>query len=144
MFVKSELAVGLEAVNTGMTIFTSFIAFIALVLAFFLLLISNTQNINDAIWEYGVLRSMGVTVAEGRRIYMYEATMIVMSSGILGIGVGVFTAWLMSYEFFIFLELDFAIHFPYVILGVMLVIAAVTTYLSVRLPVDKVNKKEIA
>jgi len=30
-------------------------------IAFFLLLLASTSNVNDAIWEYGVLRSMGLT-----------------------------------------------------------------------------------
>ena len=41
---------------------------ISLTIAFFLLLISTTQNVKDAIWEYGVLRACGVTMEEGQRI----------------------------------------------------------------------------
>ena len=38
---------------------------ISLIIAFFLLLIATTQNVKEAIWEYGVLRSMGVTRDQG-------------------------------------------------------------------------------
>ena len=37
------------------------IAAIALTITFFLLLVSTRQNVRQNIWEYGVLRSMGVT-----------------------------------------------------------------------------------
>ena len=46
-------------------LFVMIIAFLALFIAFFLLMISTTANVNEAIWEYGVLRSMGVTKEQG-------------------------------------------------------------------------------
>ena len=64
------------------------ITIIALIIAFFLLMSSTTQNVNEAIWEYGVLRSMGLTQLEGRRIFMYEAFMVVISAAFLGFTVG--------------------------------------------------------
>ena len=44
-------------------IFVAVVGAIALILAFFLLLISTTQNIKENIWEYGCLRAMGFTKA---------------------------------------------------------------------------------
>lgn len=110
-------------------------AAIALFVAFFLLLLSMTQNINDAIWEYGVLRSMGLTESEGRRVYMYEAFMIVVAASILGITVGSLTALLISSQFFMFIELPRVFYFPYYMLTFMIVMAFVTTYFSVFKPV---------
>ena len=69
-------------------VFVAVIAVIALIIAFFLLMTSTTQNIQEAIWEYGVLRSMGLTQLEGRRIFMYEAFMVVISASLLGFIVG--------------------------------------------------------
>jgi hypothetical protein len=37
------------------------VGLIALILAFFLLLISTTSNIKENVWEFGVLRAMGLT-----------------------------------------------------------------------------------
>jgi ABC-type antimicrobial peptide transport system permease subunit len=44
-------------------IFVGVVGVIALILAFFLLLISTTQNIKENIWEYGCLRAIGLTKA---------------------------------------------------------------------------------
>ena len=52
---------------------------ISLVISFFLLLIATTQNVKEAIWEYGVLRSMGITKDQGKRIYLYEAYHVIIS-----------------------------------------------------------------
>ena len=62
---SKDVVESVEALNIVFAIFVAITAFIAIFIAFFLLLIAMTQNINDAIWEYGVLRSMGLTKAEG-------------------------------------------------------------------------------
>jgi len=54
--------------------------------------VASTQNVNDAIWEYGVLRSMGLTRKEGLRIYIYEAYIVVFSAAMLGTIVGFVTS----------------------------------------------------
>mmetsp|Transcript_12263 Transcript_12263/g.16649 ORF Transcript_12263/g.16649 Transcript_12263/m.16649 type:complete len:82 (+) Transcript_12263:1992-2237(+) len=69
-------------------LFVAIIAVIALFIAFFLLMISMTANIQEAVWEYGVLRSIGITKEQGKRIFLYEAFMVVCSAAILGFSVG--------------------------------------------------------
>jgi ABC-type antimicrobial peptide transport system permease subunit len=54
---------GLNGMDSSFTVIVGMIGMIALIITFFLLLISTTHNIKDNIWEYGVLRSMGVTKA---------------------------------------------------------------------------------
>lgn len=39
-----------------LTIFLVIVAVIAIVLAFFLLLLSNISNIRENVWEFGILR----------------------------------------------------------------------------------------
>jgi ABC-type antimicrobial peptide transport system permease subunit len=41
------------------------IGMISLIITFFVLLIATTANIKENIWEYGVLRSVGLTKKEG-------------------------------------------------------------------------------
>ena len=42
-------------------IFVGIVGFISLTLSFFLLLISTTANIKENLWEFGVLRAIGLT-----------------------------------------------------------------------------------
>ena len=88
-----------ESVTNIFNIFVAVITAIALFLAFFLLLVASTQNVEDAIWEYGVLRSMGLTRNEGMRIYIYEAYIVVISAAILGTVVGFVTATAVAIQF---------------------------------------------
>ena len=61
MLTQKDVQEALASINLVFNIFVGIVAIIALFIAFFLLLIAMTQNINDAIWEYGVLRSIGLT-----------------------------------------------------------------------------------
>jgi hypothetical protein len=72
-------------------------------------MVATTSNIRDNIWEYGVLRSMGVTKAEGSRIYMYEAFVVILAAGMIGLLVGIISACLVTAQFYLFLELPFAL-----------------------------------
>ena len=93
---KQSITDALASIQLVFNIFVMIIAVIALFIAFFLLLIAMTQNINEAIWEYGVLRSMGLTKAEGHRVFMYEAFSIVSAASILGILTGTACAYLIA------------------------------------------------
>lgn len=144
LYSKKEIT---DTLNSTSKIFNAFVAIIgaiALTIAFFLLLISTTQNVTDAIWEYGVLRSMGVTKSEGRRIFMYEVFVVVISAAFLGICVGLAAAMVISAQFYMFLELPMQVFVPWYLLAAMVTIALLTTYLSVVFPVSQVNGRQIA
>ena len=117
---------------------------ISLTIAFFLLLISTTQNVKDAIWEYGVLRACGVTMEEGQRIQMYEAYIVVISAAILGTTVGFVTAVTIGVQFYMFIELPLEVEFPYYLMTGLIVIALITTWFAVTIPMNRVNERQIA
>jgi ABC-type antimicrobial peptide transport system permease subunit len=52
-------------------------------------MVAFRQNTRENAWEYGVLRSIGVTKEEGKRMYLYEAFAIVLASVILGLVIGI-------------------------------------------------------
>ena len=133
-----------ESVTNIFNIFVAVITAIALFLAFFLLLVASTQNVEDAIWEYGVLRSMGLTRNEGMRIYIYEAYIVVISAAILGTVVGFVTATAVAIQFYSFIELPIAVEFPWVLFGCMIGLSLLTVLFAVCTPVASVNRRQIA
>ena len=112
---------------------------IALSLAFFLLLVSTTQNIKENIWEYGCLRAIGLTKSQGIRVAMYEQYAVIIASLILGTIVGFILAAVCTAQFFLFLEFPFALTFPRELLYSMLGMALVTTFFAVYFPVKRIN-----
>lgn len=120
------------------------IGVIALIITFFLLLISTSHNIKDNIWEFGVLRSMGVTKAQGKRIYMYEAFLVITASGILGTIIGLIVSVLVTIQFNVFLEQPFVLNFPSYFVVSLIGVALTTTYFAVSIPMGQVNRNTIA
>ena len=47
---------------------------------------------------------MGLTQLEGRRIFMYEAFMVVLSAAILGFLVGLVVTTMVTAQFYLFIE----------------------------------------
>jgi len=72
-------------------------------------------------------------------MYIYEAFTVVTSSSILGILIGFCTSLLVTSQLFMILEFHLEILFPWVLLLIMLVVAAVTTFVAVYLPIRAVN-----
>ena len=61
MLLKYDIEVTVSQITSVFNIFIYVIGGISLFIAFFLLLIATSANVRDAVWEYGVLRSMGIT-----------------------------------------------------------------------------------
>jgi ABC-type antimicrobial peptide transport system permease subunit len=122
-------------------IFVGLVGTIALILAFFLLLISTTQNIKENVWEYGCLRAMGFTKAQGIRAFMYEQYSLVLSSLILGCLVGFILSAVVTAQFYLFLEYPFKFILPEGLLWTMVVMSLITTFFATLIPIREVNKK---
>ena len=144
MLIKEDFVANFASITSIFNIFVAIIAAISLFIAFFLLLVASTQNVNDAIWEYGVLRSMGMTRSEGLRIYIYEAYIVVVSAAFLGTIVGFVTAAAVAVQFYSFIELPIVVEFPWVLFACMMVLSLVTVMLAVCIPVSAVNRRQIA
>jgi len=120
------------------------IGFIALTLSFFLLLISTTQNIKENIWEYGCLRAVGLTRAQGLRMFLYEQYAVVISAVVIGLVVGLILAVMVSSQLFVLMEFPFELAFPRGYAMSMILLAMTTTLYAVYVPVSAVNRQRIA
>ena len=141
VFDTQAFSESLDSANAIFSVLVGVIGIIALVLTFFLLLVATTQNIRDNIWEYGVLRSMGVTKAEGSRIFMYEAFLVIVAATIIGVAIGTVVACLITAQFYMFLELPFSLQFPWILVALLLFVSMSTTYFAVAYPMRGVNKR---
>lgn len=84
---------------------------------------------------------MGITKAQGTRIYMYEAFVVVISASIFGVLSGFATSLLVTSQLYMILEFPIEITFPWILLLTMFFIAALTTFIAVCIPIKQVNKK---
>mmetsp|Transcript_29088 Transcript_29088/g.28089 ORF Transcript_29088/g.28089 Transcript_29088/m.28089 type:complete len:212 (+) Transcript_29088:844-1479(+) len=139
-----ELRKSIESSVFLFQVFVGIVGTIALTLAFFLLLISTIQNIRDNVWEFGVLRAIGLNRGQSYRIYLYEALSVILGAVTLGLMVGLVVAATLTAQFFLFLEFSYKLEFPTLLCFVMILMAFVTTVLAVVFPVRDINKKQIA
>ena len=87
---------------------------------------------------------MGITKAQGARVYFYEAYMVVFGASILGITSGFCAALLICSQLYMILEFPLKVQFPWILLLIMMGIAIMTTFIAVWIPIKQVNKKQIA
>lgn len=145
--VLLDLQFAMKSVTSSLQLFQIFVGVvgaIALCLAFFLLMVSTTQNIKENVWEYGCLRAIGLNSRQGLRVFMYEQYIVIICSLILGTLVGLVLAAICTAQFFLFLEFPFRLEFPAELLYAMFALALLTTFFAVYLPVQRVNKERIA
>ena len=116
----------------------------AMILCFFVLIISFESNIKDNSWEYGVLRSLGFTKALLIRVYIYESLCLVISSSALGTVIGCLTGLFFSLQSNIFLELPMDFKFPLEFFLVIVLSASLFAIIGSVLPALELNKKTIA
>jgi ABC-type antimicrobial peptide transport system permease subunit len=70
----------LELTLLIMELFVVVIGMVAFSISFFLLLVSITSNVNENIWEFGVLRAIGLKKNQIMRIYLYESLAVTFSA----------------------------------------------------------------
>ncbi len=88
-------------------VFLIIVAIISIVLAFFLLLLSNISNIRENVWEFGILRAMGLNKGQVTRIYIYESFSVILSSIVIGFTIGIVISITSDLQTTIFLELPY-------------------------------------
>jgi ABC-type antimicrobial peptide transport system permease subunit len=75
---------------------------------------------------------------------MYESFIVVFSSCILGVLIGILTSILVTAQFYLFLELPLVVKPPWALIGMILGVVVSTTFFAVFIPVNAVNQKKIA
>jgi len=94
------------------TVFYSIIS-ITMFLCFFSLSASMAANLYEQKKEIGVLRAIGITKIRIKLLYFYEAMILVISSCILGVLIGVMVGYTMSLQQNLVLHMKLVFFFPW-------------------------------
>eukprot|EP00770_Monocercomonoides_exilis_P012226 MONOS_12168.1-p1 / transcript=MONOS_12168.1 / gene=MONOS_12168 / organism=Monocercomonoides_exilis_PA203 / gene_product=FtsX domain-containing protein / transcript_product=FtsX domain-containing protein / location=Mono_scaffold00655:21283-24749(-) / protein_length=1035 / sequence_SO=supercontig / SO=protein_coding / is_pseudo=false len=117
---------------------------IAIILCFFVLWISFTANVRENGWEFGVLRSIGLTGWQTVRIYIYEALILVTSCIIFGTIIGIALAIILTVQMTMFSEMPFEYHFPVELFVITVVLSVVVAVLGSILAASDMKNRDIA
>lgn len=117
-------------------LFFIIVSVIALVLSFFLILVSFKANIQESVQEIGVVRAVGVSRGQVERIFVYEAVTLTFVAGLIGTVVGVSVALILTIQYLGFVELPLQMEFPVVQFLIIFIMgigaAGVGSWLEIR------------
>eukprot|EP00698_Gefionella_okellyi_P021275 TRINITY_DN6854_c0_g1_i3.p1 TRINITY_DN6854_c0_g1~~TRINITY_DN6854_c0_g1_i3.p1 ORF type:complete len:1058 (+),score=247.33 TRINITY_DN6854_c0_g1_i3:1039-4212(+) len=143
----TDTLVQVESTNSSFALLNYFfilVAVIATALSFFILWLSFTANIRENSWEFGVLRSLGLSAGQVVRTYVYEALSLIFASVLIGATVGISVAITLTLQYNLFTELPFVFAFPLelfvAVVGMSLAVAVLGSYL----PAKAVTKRAVA
>eukprot|EP00708_Paratrimastix_pyriformis_P001987 GAFH01000724.1.p1 GENE.GAFH01000724.1~~GAFH01000724.1.p1 ORF type:complete len:1155 (+),score=530.18 GAFH01000724.1:461-3466(+) len=125
-------------------IFFIVVAVIAIILCFFVLWLSFTSNVRENSWEFGVLRSLGLTGWQTVRVYVYEGLALVFACIILGSLSGFLIAITLTLQFGVFTELPFKFSFPTELFLAAVALSIVTAIFGSILAARPMKAKDIA
>ncbi|ETO34673.1 FtsX domain-containing protein [Reticulomyxa filosa] len=119
-------------------------AYVVLFLCLFSLMASMYVNILEQTKEIAILKSLGFTTWQICRVYAYEALILVLSSAILGIGVGATVGFTMGAQMALYNDYPIYIEIPWQLLLNVVIVSFVSAVLSVVLPLLDLSRKPIS
>lgn len=125
----------IETVDTIFTVFFIVTQIVIMLICFFSLMSSMTANVLDSSKEIGVLLCLGMPHMHVYRVYVWEAFILVISSGFLGLLVGMTVAETMLLQSALFTQLFVPFPFPYTQLLIVFVVGLGSAFASSVSPV---------
>lgn len=139
-----DTVAGTELAIDMLTLFFTVVGGIAMLLCFFMLWISFTSNVLHNGWEFGVLRSLGLSGVQCVSVYIYEALAIVLTALMLGAAIGVAVAVTLQLQFNLFVELPFQFVFPHLAFWSMTAMSLAVSVAGSLIPARSFMRKPIS
>jgi len=115
----SESAEDIDSVNGFLDIIFSVIIILFMLLFAFSLISSMTANVLEQVKELAVLRSIGMTKGRAAILYMYEAFVLVLTSGIIGTIIGTLVGFTLCLQRSLYTDLPVTFTMPWIHLVVI-------------------------
>jgi hypothetical protein len=152
-FVTSDLIFVIDTITllanarvaTDMLIlFFNVVGLIAAIMCFFILWVSFSANVRDNSWEFGVLRSLGLSLYQVIRVYVYEALCLMISAIIFGTAIGIIVSVTLTLQFNLFTEMPFVFRFPWLLYFNILAMSLFAALFGSIVASNDLRKKPIA
>ncbi|KAJ9447459.1 hypothetical protein DIPPA_12994, partial [Diplonema papillatum] len=142
----TDLLTATESTQMASTILTAFfmvITLIAMTMCFFSLMASMFTNINEQSKEIGILRSLGLGIPTTKRVYIWEAFILVTAASVMGFFVGTLVAYTMVIQRQLFLQLPLVFEFPWALFLFVVLLAFIFAVISSYGPSSSLLKNSI-
>ncbi|KAH7818320.1 putative efflux ABC transporter, permease domain containing protein [Monocercomonoides exilis] len=109
------------------------------------LVAAMSSNVLSSKKDYGMMRSMGMTQFQTRRVYIEEAFILVMAASVMGMVSGMLLSYMLSSQITVLLSArKVAFYFPYLTLIELVFISLLMGYLSTSAPLSYLRHMQIA
>jgi ABC-type antimicrobial peptide transport system permease subunit len=125
-------------------IFFYCVSVIAIILDTLMLWLTFVSNVQLNSWSFAVLRSLGFTVNQLTRAFMYESLSLVFSGFIVGTLIGVAVAMTLVLQLNLFLQLPFQFAFPYGLFFFLFGLSIVSAIIASVIPARQISARPIA
>jgi uncharacterized membrane protein YgcG len=133
----------IQKADAILTAFFAFTTAVAMLIASFSLVSSMYTNIYEQTKEIGVVRAIGMRQSWLKRIYMYEAFVLVLASSLLGIIIGSAVGYTLLLQRILFTQLPLPFRFPWQILIIVFTCSLIFAFASSFGPITSVMKRSI-
>ncbi|ORX53870.1 hypothetical protein BCR36DRAFT_348918 [Piromyces finnis] len=120
-----------------------FIAFLGIFMCSFMCYLSFTANLKENSWEFGILRSIGLSAIEVINVYIYEAICIILACVVVGTIIGVCSATILTMQFNLFMQLPFTLSFPFYMFFEMVFLSLIVAIIGSYVPGKHYAEKPI-
>ena len=127
---------GVNKTTNLLSIFFSAVAVLTMFLCFFISFISFQQNVNENIYQFGVLRSIGINKVSIVFLFVFESITITISSLGLGTAIGITQSVILTLQSQILTENIFEFEFP---IFLYLVLVTASTVIAIRYKARPLN-----
>eukprot|EP00756_Hemistasia_phaeocysticola_P014897 Hpha_TRINITY_DN15370_c3_g4::TRINITY_DN15370_c3_g4_i1::g.87410::m.87410 len=142
----NDITTQTKAIRTAtliLNIFFYIVTFITLSMCFFSLTASMYTNIHEQSKEIGILRSLGLRICATKRLYVWEAFILVVAASVLGFGSGTLVAWTMTLQRQLFLQFPLQFAFPWGLFLFVVVMALIFAILASYGPTTRLLKRSV-
>jgi ABC-type antimicrobial peptide transport system permease subunit len=133
-----------DQVKNILDVIFNIIIAITMFLCFFSLCSSMSANLMDQTKEIGIMRAMGFTKSRIKILYFYEAFILVSSSCMLGVMIGVIVGFTMVLQQVVFTGIPLIFYFPWTQFIVIMIISMFCAAFSTWGPAGNLVKNDIA
>jgi ABC-type antimicrobial peptide transport system permease subunit len=124
------------------TLFT-LIAMTTVFICIFGLLSSSYSTIIERTKEIGIIRTLGLKGKEINRLFVIEALIIMVSSGFIGVLIGWLTAWLVTSNLTLLIEMPEVLSFPWNNVIIIFSLSVLFIFIGMKILLRKLRKKKI-
>mmetsp|Transcript_32034 Transcript_32034/g.75305 ORF Transcript_32034/g.75305 Transcript_32034/m.75305 type:complete len:590 (+) Transcript_32034:1826-3595(+) len=115
-------------------LFFYIVSCVASVLCFFILWTSFDANVRENLWQFGVLRSLGLSASQLIRVYVYESAATIAAALVIGTSIGFVIAITLTVQQNLFTEMPFEFQFPGLLFGGLIVSSVLVATLGGYFP----------